>query len=45
MADQVAHPGSDHIDIADAERRIKAIFIGSIGRRAWVQTGRLGRCS
>ena len=31
MADQVAQPGSDHIDIADAERRIKAIFIGSIG--------------
>jgi len=31
MTDQVAQPGSDHIDFMDAERRIKAIFIGSIG--------------
>ena len=31
MTDQVAQLGSDHIDIRDAERRIKAIFIGSIG--------------
>jgi len=31
MASQVAQPGSDRIDFMDAERRIKAIFIGSIG--------------
>ena len=24
-------PGSDHIDIADVERRVKAIVIGSVG--------------
>jgi MHS family alpha-ketoglutarate permease-like MFS transporter len=31
MTSQVAQPGSDRIDFMDAERRIKAIFIGSIG--------------
>src|SRR5215469_3286683 len=31
MTDQALGPASDHIDIADAKRRIKAIFIGSIG--------------
>lgn len=31
MTSQVAQPGSDRIDFTDAERRIKAIFIGSIG--------------
>jgi len=31
MTDQAAQSGSDHIDIRDAERRIKAIFIGSVG--------------
>ncbi|MEY9382486.1 hypothetical protein ABIF93_000743 [Bradyrhizobium japonicum] len=32
MTEQAATlPASDHIDLADAERRIKAIFIGSIG--------------
>ena len=30
MTDQTTTPG-DHIDLADARRRIKAIFIGSIG--------------
>jgi MFS transporter, MHS family, alpha-ketoglutarate permease len=31
MADQTIDSGSDHLDLADARRRIKAIFIGSIG--------------
>jgi len=31
MTDQAIHPTSDHLDIADAGRRIKAIFIGSVG--------------
>src|SRR6201988_4765822 len=31
MTDQAIKPASDHLDIADAERRIKAIFIGSGG--------------
>lgn len=31
MTSEVAQPGSDRIDFMDAERRIKAIFIGSIG--------------
>jgi MHS family alpha-ketoglutarate permease-like MFS transporter len=31
MTDQVIKPASDHLDIADVERRIKAIFIGSVG--------------
>jgi MFS transporter, MHS family, alpha-ketoglutarate permease len=31
MTDQAVQSGSSHIDIADAERRIKAIFIGSVG--------------
>ena len=31
MTDQVLQPGADHFDLADAERRIKAIFIGSVG--------------
>jgi MHS family alpha-ketoglutarate permease-like MFS transporter len=31
MTDQALNPGSDHLDIADVERRVKAIFIGSIG--------------
>ena len=31
MTDQALRPGSDHVDIADVERRIKAIFIGSVG--------------
>jgi MFS transporter, MHS family, alpha-ketoglutarate permease len=31
MTTQTADPGSDHLDIADVERRIKAIFIGSVG--------------
>jgi len=31
MTDQALRPGSDHLDIADVERRIKAIFIGSVG--------------
>lgn len=31
MTEQAITPASDHIDLADAERRIKAIFIGSIG--------------
>jgi MFS transporter, MHS family, alpha-ketoglutarate permease len=31
MSTQSVSPGSDHLDIADMERRIKAIFIGSIG--------------
>ena len=31
MTDQALQPGADHFDLADAERRIKAIFIGSVG--------------
>src|SRR5260370_27822431 len=31
MTDQAVRPAADHIDFADAERRIKAIFIGSVG--------------
>src|SRR3954451_20697755 len=31
MADQTLSRGAEHFDVADAERRIKAIFIGSIG--------------
>ena len=31
MTDQAVGPASEHIDVADAKRRIKAIFIGSIG--------------
>ncbi|MET3844766.1 MHS family alpha-ketoglutarate permease-like MFS transporter [Bradyrhizobium sp. OAE829] len=31
MTDQVIKATGDHLDIADVERRIKAIFIGSIG--------------
>jgi MHS family alpha-ketoglutarate permease-like MFS transporter len=31
MTDQAVQPGFDHIDLADAKRRIKAIFIGSVG--------------
>ena len=31
MTDQAIKPADDHLDIQDVERRIKAIFIGSIG--------------
>src|SRR3979490_211213 len=31
MTDQAGQPASDHLDLADVERRIKAIFIGSVG--------------
>src|SRR5260221_13521743 len=31
MTEQAVQPGADHFDLADAERRIKAIFIGSGG--------------
>src|SRR6201994_1003746 len=31
MTEQTFSPGGDHLDIADVERRIKAIFIGSGG--------------
>jgi MFS transporter, MHS family, alpha-ketoglutarate permease len=31
VTEQAIKPASDHIDISDAKRRIKAIFIGSIG--------------
>ncbi|MBV9459640.1 MAG: alpha-ketoglutarate permease, partial [Bradyrhizobium sp.] len=31
MTDHALSPGSDHLDIADVERRVKAIFIGSVG--------------
>ena len=31
MTDQAIKPADDHLDIQDMERRIKAIFIGSIG--------------
>src|SRR5258705_13795006 len=32
MTDQSIKPAGDHLDIADVERRIKAIFIGSVGK-------------
>ena len=31
MADSALNSTSDRLDLADAQRRIKAIFIGSIG--------------
>ena len=31
MTDSALEPGTDHLDIADVERRLKAIFIGSVG--------------
>src|SRR5205809_107398 len=31
MTDQGVRPVADHLDLADVERRIKAIFIGSVG--------------
>ena len=31
MTDSALSPGSDHLDIADVERRVKAIFIGWVG--------------
>lgn len=31
MSEQTAQPASDHLDIHDVERRVKAIFIGSVG--------------
>ena len=31
MTDQAIKPADDHLDLRDVERRIKAIFIGSIG--------------
>ncbi|KWV57801.1 alpha-ketoglutarate permease [Bradyrhizobium macuxiense] len=31
MPDQTAQPTSDHLDVHDVERRVKAIFIGSVG--------------
>src|SRR5260370_22224488 len=31
MTEQAVQPGADHLDLADVERRIKAIFIGSVG--------------
>src|ERR1700755_711704 len=31
MTDQTLNPGSDRLEIADVERRLKAIFIGSVG--------------
>jgi MHS family alpha-ketoglutarate permease-like MFS transporter len=31
MTEQTLNSGSEHIDIADVERRLKAIFIGSVG--------------
>jgi MFS transporter, MHS family, alpha-ketoglutarate permease len=31
MTDQAIKPGTDQLDIADVERRLKAIFIGSVG--------------
>lgn len=30
MTEQAIKPASEHFDVADAERRIKAILIGSI---------------
>src|SRR5258708_1286346 len=34
MTEQAVQPGADHLDLADVERRIKAIFIGSAGNAA-----------
>src|ERR1700756_6070529 len=31
MSDQALNSGGDHLDIADVERRIRAIFVGSVG--------------
>ena len=31
MSEQTAQSASDHLDIRDVERRVKAIFIGSVG--------------
>src|ERR1700693_4692729 len=31
MTVEAVKPGPDHLDLADVERRIKAIFIGSVG--------------
>src|SRR5256714_5560577 len=31
VTEQAIKPASEHFDVADARRRIKAIFIGSIG--------------
>src|SRR5260221_10119258 len=31
MTEQTVKPADDHLDIADVQRRIKAIFIGSVG--------------
>jgi hypothetical protein len=31
MTDCALWPGSDHLDIADVQRRVKAIFIDSVG--------------
>ena len=31
MTDSALKPGSDQLDLADVERRVKAIFVGSIG--------------
>jgi MHS family alpha-ketoglutarate permease-like MFS transporter len=31
MTDQAVNRAGDHLDIRDVERRIKAIFIGSVG--------------
>ncbi|MET0677597.1 MAG: MFS transporter [Bradyrhizobium sp.] len=31
MTDQAIRPADDHLDISDVKRRVKAIFIGSIG--------------
>src|SRR5690242_5957731 len=31
MTETALKPGSDHLDVADVERRLKAIFIGSVG--------------
>src|SRR6201982_1708499 len=31
MTETALKPDSDHLDIADVERRLKAIFIGSVG--------------
>src|ERR1041384_8348191 len=31
MTETTLKPGSDHLDVADVERRLRAIFIGSVG--------------
>ena len=31
MTDSALNPGNDRLEIADVERRVKAIFIGSVG--------------